>query len=77
MSRQSCIGCIDELHQLRTGAFEVKPASHELQLAQLACNGPLAERIEINVGNVALLGGHRNLHPSANDGVEVFYANAV
>ena len=55
MSRQSPIGCVDQLQQLRAVAVEAKPASHELQFAPLTCRGPLAKRIDFNVWNVAAI----------------------
>ena len=78
MSRQSCICRIDELHQLRAVAFELKPASHQLKLTPLEHDGPLAEWIQFNAGNAGVfVGSHRRFYPSANDGVQVFYANAA
>ncbi|HEX3912605.1 MAG TPA: hypothetical protein VHW71_03790 [Steroidobacteraceae bacterium] len=77
MTRQSLIGCVDEPQQLRAVAFKEKPASHELEFALVSCCGQLAERIGFNVCNLAaIFGGHRRLYPSANDGVDAFYANA-
>jgi hypothetical protein len=48
-----------------------------LEFALVSCCGQLAERIGFNVCNLAaIFGGHRRLYPSANDGVDAFYANA-
>jgi hypothetical protein len=78
MSRQSLIGCVNEPQQLRTVAFEVKRTPHELKFTASKGSGPLAKRIDVNVWILAaILDGHEPLHPGANDGVEVFYANAV
>ena len=78
MSWQSFIRCVDEPQQLRTVALEVKPTSQKLQFTPLKCCGPLAKRIGFNVCNVAaILDGHRRLYLRANDGVRLFYANAV